>query len=201
MSYLGRQPGTAAPPSLCSRNSDPQDCYSPWVPALPSPFPAPPALRKPHTYSQHLQSLRPADPSSSCKPFSHGRVSPERRKALTCLQFAPLDKAGRKAAGLAQHSLGQSNSPEVQLQLWACNQCFIQPHGRSLGPALMLPAAAGLCCPLNSGSPTVGPPGASQSTLNPAGISSRGIATCSELSDGLPWHRHGLCSSPALPSW
>lgn len=152
--------GTTAPLSLCFRSSDPQDCYSHWAHALPSPHPSPPAPHKPYTYSQHLQSLCPADPSRSCKPFSHGRVSPERRKALTCLHFTPPDQAGREAAGLAQHSLEQTNSPKVELQLWACNQCFIQAHGRSLGPALMLPVAAGLCCLLNLGSPTVGPPGA-----------------------------------------
>lgn len=159
-SYLGWQPGTTAPPSLCFRSSDPQDCYSHWAHAQPSPHPSPPAPHKPYTYSQHLQSLRPADPSRSCKLFSHGRVSPERRKALTCLHFTSPDQAGREAAGLAQHSLGQSNGPKVQLQLWARNQCFIQAHGRSLGPALMLPVAAGLCCLLNLGSPTVGSPGA-----------------------------------------
>lgn len=150
----------------------PKTAIPPWVHTLPSPQPTP-APHKPHTYSQHLQSLCPADPSRSCKPLSHGRASPERRKALTCLQFAPPAQAGREAAGLAQHSLGQSNSPKVQLQLWACNQCFMQPHGRSLGPALMLPVTAGLHCLLNSDSPIVGLPGASQSTLNPAGISSR----------------------------
>lgn len=158
---------------------------------LPSLHPAPPSpSQTPHkhrTYSQRLQSLRPADPSRSCKPFSHGRASPERGKALTCLQFAPPDHTDREAAGLAQHSLGQSNSPKVQLQLWACNQCFTQLYGRSLGPDLMLPAVAGLCYPLNLGSSTVSPPGASQSTLNPAGISSRGMAAWSELSNGLPW--------------
>lgn len=66
----------------------------------------------------------------------------------------------------------------------------------------MLPAVSGLCYPLNLGSSIVSPPGASQSTLNPAGISSRGMAAWSELSNGLPWYRSDLlCPPPALPSW
>lgn len=97
------------PGALTPRTAIPLGAHSAKLPSSPSNPP------KPHTYSQHLQSLYPADPSSSCKPFSHGRMFPERRKALACLQFAPPEQAGREAATLAQHSLGQSNSPKMHL--------------------------------------------------------------------------------------
>lgn len=80
------------PGALTPRTVIPLGAHSANLPSSPSNPP------KPHTYSQHLQSLYPADPSRSCKPFSHGRMSPERRKALTCLQFASPEQAGRGAA-------------------------------------------------------------------------------------------------------
>lgn len=124
---------TTTLPSTRSRSSDPTD-YHPYRMSI-VPQPTPPTLHlhpalaeqpAPNRSQQILQTILPWQSLSGEKESSH-------------LPAVCSSRAEGEAAGLDLHSLRQSNRLKVQLQLWACNQCFTELHGRSLRPALTLP--------------------------------------------------------------
>lgn len=161
---------------------------------VPQPTPATlylhPALAEqpaPSRSQQILQTILPWQSLSGEKESSH-------------LPAVCSSRAEGEAAGLDLHSLRQSNRLKVQLQLWACNQCFTELHGRSLRPALTLSVFswAEHCLLSTCQSHHWSSRCFLHSTFNPAGIPSRGTATYPELTSSVQvW----ALPSSSLTSW